>query len=77
MPSYKEACPEFLNCPVSAGRTKLPKKKVGLELSEEEKRPDVWVCRDQDPSPIANKRRSWKPIRVINKPGYFNSAWGK
>lgn len=79
MPSYKETCSDFLGSPGSTGRSKLPKTKIGKELSDEDKRPDAWVCQEQDPnftSPAA-KRRSWKPKRVINQAGLLDAPFGE
>mmetsp|Transcript_22710 Transcript_22710/g.42227 ORF Transcript_22710/g.42227 Transcript_22710/m.42227 type:complete len:86 (-) Transcript_22710:1130-1387(-) len=66
----KVNCDDFLGNSPGGDRVKVKAAKNGKQLEDEDKRPDVWVCRAQDPEP-AGKRRSWKP-----KPGYEFHGWG-
>ena len=75
MPSGKED--GFLGCASPSGRTKIKRVSQTTPREDEDKRPNVWVCRDQDPEPNLSKRRSWKALRVINKPGLLDKEFGE
>ena len=75
MSSYK--VDDFLGSPTSSGRTKIKAEKIGKRLDSEDSRPDVWVCREQDPQPECLRKKSWTAIRVINKSGYLDQEFGK
>ena len=62
---------DLLGSPGKCERIKVEKPKIGQKLESEDNRPDVWVCRQQDPSPTKS-RRSWKP-----KKGSEFHGWGE
>ena len=68
---------DFLGSPSNGGRTKIKAAKIGKKLESEASRPEVWVCREQDPQPECLRKKSWTAIRTIHKSGCIDQEFGK